>query len=57
MLYYNETEFNLSSNSQNWLEDRISNKNSKNFREPLVQFEKIDQFIITHNKIQFIMIK
>ena len=57
MLYYNETEFNLSSNSQNWLKDRISNKNSKNFREPLVQFEKIDQFIITHNKIQFIMIK
>ena len=57
MLYYNETKFNLSSNSQNWLEDRVSNKNSKNFREPLVQFEKIDQFIITHNKIQFIMIK
>ena len=47
----------LSSNSQNWLEHRVSNKNPKNFREPLVQFEKIDQVIITHNRIQFIMIK
>ena len=47
----------LSSNSQNWLEHRVSNKNPKKFREPLVQFEKIDQLIITQDRIQFIMIK
>ena len=48
----------LSSKSQNLLEHRVSNKkNPKNFKEPLVQFEKIDQLIITNNRIQFIMIK
>ena len=46
-----------SSNSQNWLEHRVSNKNPKKYREPLVQFEKIDQLIITQDRIQFIMIK
>ena len=30
--------FNSSSNSQNWLEHRVSNKNPKNFEKPLEQF-------------------
>ena len=47
----------LSSNPQNWLEHRVSNKNPKNYREPLFQFEKIDQLIITQDRIHFIMIK
>ena len=31
--------FNLSSNSQNWLEHRVSNKIPQKFEKPLEQFE------------------
>ena len=31
--------FNLSSNSQNWLEHRVSNKKPQKFEKPLEQFE------------------
>ena len=31
--------FNLNSNSQNWLEHRVSNKKPQKFEKPLEQFE------------------
>ena len=49
----------LSSNSQNWLEYRVSNKKPKNKKiKPLVSFfkKKIYQLIITQVRKQFRMI-
>ena len=46
----------LSSNSQNWLEHRVSNKNPKKI-QPLVTFSKqIDQLTITQVRKQIRMI-
>ena len=49
-------KFNLSSNSQNWLEHRVSNKNPKNLKNHLFNLYKIDQLIITQGRIHKIMI-
>ena len=49
-------KFTLSSNTQNWLEYRVSNKNPKNFKTTWMFFKEIDQLIITQVRKHFRMI-
>ena len=57
MLYCSDNKFNLSLESQNWLEHRVYNKNPKILKNHLFNLNQIDQLIITQDRKQFIMIK